>query len=341
MLSLHRSRGSRAGFTLIELLVVIAIIAILIGLLLPAVQKVREAAARTQSTNNLKQIGIAMHAHNDGIGWLPYNGHRGGNAAPPVGNNNGTHNPNVAMSGTWCTMILPYIEQDSIFKNWTFDTTTHPSATETRHHIQIKTYLNPGQNRGKGYKTTGNNPGAPSIANAASGPITDYAINTRVNRPSSNTWGTDRGETGFANNRWTIQTISDGSSNTILVGEKAIRDSEMVDDSANNWDESIVMGGYGGTGRRGNSNGSNVQGPLSTTAGTDHQGQASFVLMRNSSLKVYGAPNVDDNRFGGPFSGGVLFLMGDGSVRNVTFTVASDVLCWSLNQNDGRTVSLN
>ena len=125
---MHQTDARRSGFTLIELLVVIAIIAVLIGLLLPAVQKVRSQALMTECTNNLKQIGVALHAFAEA--------HDG--TLPPSVNNATTSLP------VWTAHILPYVEQKNVFNDMNFNVAWSAAANDTTlNQTVVKTYICP------------------------------------------------------------------------------------------------------------------------------------------------------------------------------------------------------
>jgi prepilin-type N-terminal cleavage/methylation domain-containing protein/prepilin-type processing-associated H-X9-DG protein len=198
---LQRGR-QRSAFTLIELLVVIAIIAVLIGLLLPAVQKVREAAARTQCLNNLKQLGLGLHNYHSTYAIFPPGWKRPDTA----------HDP----SWSWSCFLLPYLEQQNLYNALSPDTQTLSKAfANSLPALQtpIKTYMCPSDtvfplNTNRPFSLVGITPPV-SIA------ISNYPGN-----------GGNDGDTGLFQENTAIRMgdITDGTSNTLAVGERKSKD---------------------------------------------------------------------------------------------------------------------
>ncbi len=226
------SAQRRVGFTLIELLVVIAIIAILIGLLVPAVQKVREAAARTQCINNLKQIGLALQSYHDVNKYLPP-----GNARIHPQDDGGPYN-----STFWSYFILPYVEQAALAKlapfvpypDWT--TGNYLTAAQT----QLPVYRCPSSTDDMSYTNGGitnrfamsyaavcsgsvGNPGAPNGSGEWGAHFDDgtFAASGGFNgwgRYTDATWRRDGAF--FQNSMVKLAGVTDGTSNTVAIGER-------------------------------------------------------------------------------------------------------------------------
>jgi prepilin-type N-terminal cleavage/methylation domain-containing protein len=195
------TRLARLGFTLIELLVVIAIIAILIGLLLPAVQKVREAAARMRCSNNMRQIGIGLHNYESTYGRMP----------PPRGDiQNPAQYTVFTVYGGWMCDLLPFVEQDNLKKQLTAYPNFNVNAFFTYYAKPVKTYVCPSDPRN-----------LEQTPPPGDGAFTCYlgVIGNNASQ-ADQFFGPTNGIFDIGSNGVKITDIIDGTSNTLMVGER-------------------------------------------------------------------------------------------------------------------------
>jgi len=320
-MSVIRSRRSRrGGFTLIELLVVIAIIAILIGLLLPAVQKVRDAAARIKCANNMKQMGLALHSYHDANQGLPKGVVKSSDPYHPY--------------WSWMAQMMPYYEQDNLYRQ--ADTWAHGTSSAYQYWpwggfwlspmtpanpalgTMVKTLICPADGRQDAI-LPGSQAGV--LGNVAFTGYVGVASSAEVNE------GYNGGQSNgilYWNSVVRLTDISDGTSNTMMVGERP-----PSSDLFYGW-------WFAGAGWDGSGEGDVVLGARSVAYAASLGCSATFVGLQPGKP----SNSCDQAHFWSMHSGGANFLMGDGSVKFTTYS-ANTVLPQASSRNGGEVFTLN
>jgi prepilin-type N-terminal cleavage/methylation domain-containing protein len=299
----------RPGFTLIELLVVIAIIAVLIGLLVPAVQKVREAANRMSCSNNLKQIGLAFHNFHDTNGYLPPT--RLGFARP-----------------SWCVVILPFLEQDALYKLWD-PNLNYWEVPAVARQTPVKTYFCPSR-RAPGVLSIQEAWYRPAAENPP-GAVGDYAA-------CQGTWN---------NGNWSGQNatgaiIRAGNNNSLILGTSLTRMSSITDGTSNTFlvgEKHVPLGRFGRASYADSSTYNGTQSLYSCRlAGLE---DPLALGPTDESLSASGDPrDYNARKFGSWHPGVTGFVFCDGSVHYLRNTIDTTTLARLALRADGQVVQL-